>query len=153
MNRKKLISAVDNALMRHTASIRAKESDVIASVASPVTHPSQTKVPGVISNKALYSRCNVTPLSTRVNWFRWRMLGHVLRGAEDSPAYLSMLFAINSDINFKGRLGRPSINLLDVIRKDLVRKNINNALRSTTEFENLRFMALDRKSWKDLEQL
>ena len=53
-----------------------------------------------------------------------------------------------------GRLGRPSLNLLDVIRKDLVRKNIiDNKLRSITDFENLRFMALDRKSWKELEQL
>ena len=82
------------------------------------------------------------------------MLGHILRGAEDSPAYLSILFAINSDINMIGRLGRPSLNLLDVIRKDLVRKNIiDNKLRSITDFENLRFMALDRKSWKELEQL
>jgi hypothetical protein len=108
---------------------------------------------GVISNITLYSRCNVTPLSTRVNWFRWRMLGHVLRGSEDSPAYLSMIFAINSDINMKGRLGRPSLNLLDVIRKDLARKSIDNKLRSITDFENLRFMALDRISWKELEEL
>ena len=50
------------------------------------------------------------------------MLGHILRSAEDSPAFLSMLFAINSDNTMIGRLGRPSLNLLDVIRKDLVRK-------------------------------
>ena len=81
------------------------------------------------------------------------MLGHVLRGSEDSPAYLSMLFAINSDNNMKGRLGRPSLNLLDVVRKDLVRKSIENKLRSITDFENLRFMALDRISWKRLEEL
>ena len=67
--------------------------------------------------------------------------------------YLSMIFAINSDINMKGRLGRPSLNLLDVIRKDLARKSIDNKLRSITDFENLRFMALDRISWKKLEEL
>ena len=83
---------------------------------------------GVISNNALYARCNVTPLSTRVSWYRWRMLGHILRTAEDSPASLSMLFAINSDNTMIGRLGRPSLNLLDVIRKDLVRKNVFNKL-------------------------
>jgi hypothetical protein len=64
-----------------------------------------------------------------------------------------MIFAINSDINMKGRLGRPSLNLLDVIRKDLARKSIDNKLRSMTDFENLRFMALDRISWKELEEL
>ena len=108
---------------------------------------------GVISNNALYARCNVTPLSTRVNWFRWRMLGHILRSAEDSPAFLSMLFAINSDNIMIGRLGRPSLNLLDVIRKDLVRKNLNNKLRSITDFEDLRFLALDRRGWKELEKI
>jgi hypothetical protein len=81
------------------------------------------------------------------------MLGHILRGAEDSPAYLSILFAINSDNTMIGRLGRPSINLLDVIRKDLVRKNLNIKLKNVTDFEDLRFLALDRKGWKELEKL
>ncbi len=107
---------------------------------------------GVISNNALYSRCNVTPLSTRVKWYRWRMLGHILRYVEDSLAYSSMLFAINSDANMIGRLGRPSLNLIDVIRKDLAHKNIDNKLRSITDFEHLRLMALDRKYWKELEK-
>ena len=66
---------------------------------------------GVISNKALYARCGVTPLSVRVSWYRWRMLGHILRGHEDSPAYVSMLFAINADSYMDGRRGRPCINL------------------------------------------
>ena len=50
--------------------------------------------------------------------------GHTLRGVEDSPAYLSILFAINAetDTNFKGRRGTPSLNLLDMIRNDLKRK-------------------------------
>ena len=65
------------------------------------------------------------------------MLGHVLRGAEDSPAYVSMLFAINADNNIKERLGRPSLNLLDIIRKDLVRKNINIKLKSINDLRIL----------------
>ena len=79
------------------------------------------------------------------------MLGHILRGHENSPSYLSMLFAINADSYMAGRLGRPCLNLLDVIRKDLIRKNLNNKLRNITDFENLRFLALDRKEWKMLE--
>ena len=38
---------------------------------------------------------------------------------EDSPAYLSMLSAINAECNdsFKGRRGRPCLTLLDTIIK------------------------------------
>ena len=58
---------------------------------------------GVILNEALYARSDVTPLSVRVSKFRWRMLGHILRGHEDSPAYLSMLFAIIFELDFEVR--------------------------------------------------
>ena len=90
--------------------------------------------------------------------FRWRMIGHTLRGTEDNPAYLSILFAINADtdvINFEGRLGRPCLNLLDMIRKDLKRKNICNSLQSLSisDFETLRAIAFDRVEWKSFEKL
>ena len=65
-------------------------------------------------------------MSGRVNAFQWRVLGQTLRGVDDSPAYLSILFAIinaETDINFRGRRGRPSLNLLNMIRNDInVRK-------------------------------
>ena len=90
-----------------------------------------------------------------MNAFRWRMLGHTLRGVEDSPAYLSILFAINAetDTNFKGRRGRPSLNLLDMIRNDLKRKNISNSLRIISDFEDLRAIAIDRVEWKSFEKI
>ena len=83
------------------------------------------------------------------------MLGHTLRGIEDSPAYLSILFAINAetDASFKGRRGRPSLNLLDMIRNDLKRKKISNSLRSISDFEDLRAIALDRVKWKSFEKM
>ena len=81
------------------------------------------------------------------------MLGHILRGDENSPAYVSIIFAINADSYMVGRKGRPCLNLLDVIRKDLIHRNLNNNLRSITDFENLRFIALDRKEWKKLENI
>ncbi len=87
----------------------------------------------------------------RVSKFHWRMLGHILRGQEDSPAYTSMLFAINSDICMEGRRGRPCLNLLDVIRKDLTSRNLDIKLKNLTDFEDLRFLALDREEWKKLE--
>ena len=81
------------------------------------------------------------------------MLGHILRGHEDSPAYVSIIFAINADSYMTGRLGRPSTNLLDIIRKDLTRKNLNNNFKNITDFEDLGFLALDRKEWKKLEDI
>ena len=80
------------------------------------------------------------------------MLGHILRGAEDCPAYLAILFAINADKSLSGRLGRPSMNLLDIVRKDLKCRSIDNALKTIDDFENLRFLALDRAEWKRFEQ-
>ena len=75
------------------------------------------------------------------------MLGHTLRGVEDSPAYLSMLFAINAECN--ERRGRPCLT----IRSDLKRRKISNSLRSISDFENLRVIALDRVKWKSLEKM
>ena len=73
---------------------------------------------------------------------------------EDSPAYLSMLFAINAECNdsFKGRRCRPCLTLLDTIRSDLKRRKISNSLRSISDFENLRVIALDRVKWKSFEK-
>ena len=74
---------------------------------------------------------------------------------EDSPAYLSMLFAINAECkdSFKGRRGRPCLTLLDTIRSDLKRRKISNSLRSISDFENLRVIALDRVKWKSFEKM
>jgi len=83
------------------------------------------------------------------------MLGHTLRGVEDSPPYLSKLLAFNAESNdsFNGRRGRPCLTLLDTIRSDLKRRNISNSLRSLSDFENLRVIALDRVKWKSFEKM
>ena len=150
------LTLVEAAALIHLRAVLSKVTTTPYVVNHPIPNPpfSNDYMPLETGySDTLYARCNVTPLSTRVNWFRWRMLGHILRGAEDSPAYLYIVFAINSDNIMIGRLGRPSINLLDVIRKDLVRKNLNNKLKHVTDFENLRFLALERKGWKELEKL
>ena len=75
----------------------------------------------VISNKALYKRCGTKPLSSRVVASRMKMLGHVLRSPENSPAHTSLCFAVNmlNSGNIKGRIGRHSLNLLSVLKKDI----------------------------------
>jgi len=81
------------------------------------------------------------------------MLGHILRGRKHSPAYLPILSAILSayfynaetDVTFKRMLGRPSLNLLDMIRNDLKRKKIFNSVRSISDFEDFTMRAITRK--------
>ena len=52
--------------------------------------------PNIIKNDTLYKRCEVVPLSERVACARWRMLGHVLRSDNNSPAQLALHFAVES---------------------------------------------------------
>ena len=46
-----------------------------------------------------------------------------------------------------------SLNLLEMIRNDLNRKNISNSLRSISDFEDLRAIAIDRVEWKSFEKM
>ena len=54
---------------------------------------------------------------------QWTMLGHVLIGPADGPAYSSLVFAINT-LQFPGWVGRPQINLFSSIKCDLSDRNI-----------------------------
>ena len=100
---------------------------------------------GMISNKTLYARCNTVPLSERAEHSRWKMLGHVLRSPENSPAQAALCFAIDSMNELPGRLGRHRINLFTVIRKDL--ENRNMSLSSYDDIIILRNIASDRAKW------
>ena len=71
--------------------------------------------PKIISNKDLYARCNVTPLSERVTKSRWKMLGHILRSDCNSPAQLALSFAVDSLSKMKGRVGRHQNNIFKTI--------------------------------------
>ena len=75
--------------------------------------------PIIITNKALYERCNVKPLTERVAYARWKMLGHVLRSDCMSPAQRALLFAVESFRSMMGRVGRDEINLYKTVLSDL----------------------------------
>ena len=81
--------------------------------------------PSVMSNKTLYERCNTRPLSERVALARWKMLGHVLRSPENSPAQSALCFVVESMNILPGRRGRHRMNLFKVIRDDLVMRGIS----------------------------
>ena len=103
---------------------------------------------GVISNRALYKRCNVSPLSKRVENLRWRMFGHVLRSDDTTPANLSLRFAVEEANNFQGRLGRPHQNLYKTLLNDLKARNIN--LNNAENLNELREIAKNRAKWKEM---
>ena len=106
---------------------------------------------GYISNNQLYKRCDTRPLTERVHSSRWKMLGHILRYEDDAPALLALKFSVFAEENkhlFKGRLGAPCMNLLNVFRIDLKKRKINNNLKSISDLYNLRELAMDRKAWK-----
>ena len=109
----------------------------------------------MISNKALYKRCNTIPLSIRVTKSRLKMLGHILRSPENSPAQSALCFAVNccsSELKtVKGRIGRPRTSLLKVIKNDLKSKNL--AIDNYYDILKLRELAYDRKGWRTLFEL
>ena len=105
---------------------------------------------GQISNKALYTRCNVEKLSVRIERQRWNMFGHILRCNENTPAQLSLLFAVESNDNelFEGRWGRPRMNLFSVLVNDLGKRNLS--MDNLDELNEIRDIAKCNRCWTNL---
>jgi len=108
------------------------------------------RYPSIISNKNLYKRCNTEPLSVKVDRSRWRMLGHVLRGPTDGPAFSSLIFAINT-LDLPGRRGRPQTNLFTLLKRDLNDRNLY--LNNIYDLFYIRTIALNKSTWKSFENL
>ena len=103
---------------------------------------------GQISNKTLYARCPVEKLSERIEKQRWNMFGHILRSNENTPAQLALLFAVESDELFKGRLGRPRMNLFSVLGNDLSERSLS--MRNFDELNEIRDIAACRRCWSNI---
>ena len=99
-----------------------------------------------MSNKTLYERCNTRPLSERVALARWKMLGHVLRSPENSPAQSALCFVVESMNILPGRRGRHRMNLFKVIKDDLVMRGIS--LSCYDDILHMRELAGDRSKWR-----
>jgi len=105
---------------------------------------------GIISNESLYKRCNSVKLSERVSKARWRLLGHILRSAEDTPAALAFKFAVTTEC--KGRRGRPRKNLFTTIENDLLERNLiskKSKLASLKDLNKIKILASDRVVWRN----
>ena len=74
------------------------------------------------------------------------MLGHVLRSSVDTPAFLSLKFALSN--NLKSRKSRHQMNLFKVICNDLKSRNLN--LETIDDLYELRNVAYDRSHWKSI---
>ena len=102
-----------------------------------------------LTNEELYNIAQVRPISERVKKYRWDMLGKVLRSPENSPAYCSLIYAINSTskstTKLKGRVGRPQTNLLDLIENDLLTKGLE-----LLDLESIKEIARNKTVWEKL---
>ena len=76
------------------------------------------------------------------------MLGHILRSPENSPASLSLSFAVEGSCEYKSRRGRHQTNLFNVIKADLSDKGLS--LQSIDDLHELRYLAKNRNGWKML---
>ena len=103
---------------------------------------------GQISNVTLYERCNVEKLSERIEYQRWKMFGHILRSQENTPAQIALSFAIESNYLFKGRLGRPRMNLFTVLKNDLKSRNLS--IGNFQELNEIKDIAKCNKCWDNL---
>ena len=103
---------------------------------------------GIISNRELYRRCQTVPITERVRKSRWTLLGHILRMDDNCPPVLALRFALTANTLYKGRRGRPRINLLNTIQADLKEHNIE--LKCINDFDNLRSFALDKARWRSM---
>jgi hypothetical protein len=119
------------------------------------------RYPTVISNKKLYEICQTKPLSQRVKLARWRLFGHILRMPENSPAALSLYFAVAGCQDLKGRRGRHRMNLLNILGSDINRIPIDRSstnihrhtklkLKTDHDISTLRELAHNRREWENL---
>ena len=117
--------------------------------------------PTTITNEKLYKICATRPLSERVKHSRWKMLGHILRSPENTPAALALSYAVAGTNHLKGRRGRHKINLLSQIRNDINRIPVDKfsvheylhhklQLKNQSDIDILRRIAHDRKVWRNL---
>ena len=103
---------------------------------------------GVISNRELYRRCRVLPITERVRKARWTLLGHILRMDDNSPAALSLRYAMTSSDMFTGRRGRPRTNLFSIIQSDL--KTLDLSFKNCDDLDFVKVLASNRSAWRNM---
>ena len=103
---------------------------------------------GVISNRELYRRCGVYPITERVRKARWTLFGHTLRMDDNCPASLSLRYAVDSSEFLKGRRGRPRANLFTTLVNDLKEHDIR--LKNLDDLHDIKCLAYNRVLWRNM---
>ena len=68
---------------------------------------------------------------------------------DNSPAALALRFAVNSSDMYKGRRGRPRINLFNTLQGELKDRH-NIELKSNNDLDELKLLASDRLVWRNM---
>ncbi|GFS17839.1 endonuclease-reverse transcriptase [Elysia marginata] len=109
------------------------------------------KYPTVIKNNALYQKTGETPISLAILELRWRLFGHILRQAINTPPNIAMTKYFKT----KGskQRGRPKTSIVTTLQQDL--KSHNNdpwptRLYSIEDLDHLCDIAQNRSDWKHL---
>jgi hypothetical protein len=103
--------------------------------------------PAIISNKKLYSRCKVEPISLSVCQQRWRLFGHILRYPVEQRVWAQwvMYYYFICGENYRHFRGRK-LTLPVVLDSDL--RRVQGSLVSVGDLERLRVMAQNRTQRK-----
>ena len=72
------------------------------------------------------------------------MFGHILRSHVETPAFLSLKFAVNNTL--KSRKGRHQNNLFNTLLNDL-KSILNMDLKTEQNLNDVRIVAFDRSYW------
>jgi hypothetical protein len=110
--------------------------------------------PRKISNDKLYKLCNAGKLEHMIREARWRMLGHVLRMENETPAKYATIKYFDKGKSF---LGRPRTTLATIINEDIklahaqhnreVFSQLPPQLKNIMDLNQLETIANDRSKW------
>eukprot|EP00794_Sanderia_malayensis_P018489 gene18489-20338_t len=115
------------------------------------------RYPNKISNQNLYKRCEERPISIDILKGRWRLLGHILRLPDETPAIQAMKFYFER--SEKGFRGRPHESIVTTLNKDITRSRSMNgnfeiqSLKTKEDFEHIRSKAQDRNDWRRISEI
>ncbi|GFR62908.1 hypothetical protein ElyMa_001882000 [Elysia marginata] len=103
----------------------------------------------VIKNNALYQKTGETPISLTILKARWRLFGHIIRLAINTPPNVAMTKYFKTE-GSKQR-GRPKTSIVTTLRRDLKSHNSDHwptRLHSIKDLDHLRDIAQNRSDWK-----
>ena len=110
--------------------------------------------PHKIRNEELYKVTKTRPLTIDITRARWKMLGHVLRLNENTPARKAMKWFFLIPEGVRRFRGRKRATIVTTLNRDIERtRRVNKdfrlpCLRSELDLRNIRVKALNRKGWQ-----